>query len=82
MSGFSSCDISLLKHLIIQLMSFVAIVLPLFLSVWRASELTTLALDPIIIYMILGFSTVVVYIPLQRIINHGCFYWTLDNTGW
>ena len=82
MSGCCSCDNSLLKHLIIQLVSFVAIVLPLFLSVWRASELTTLALDPIIIYMILAFATVMVYIPLQRMINCGFFHWTLDNTGW
>ena len=82
MSGCNSCENSCLKHLIVELVRYVAIMLPLFLSVWRATELTTLALDPIIIYMTLFVITVIVYIPIKLIINHGCFEWARDNTGW
>ena len=81
MSGCSSCN-NLLKHLIVELARYMAIMLPLFLSVWRATELTTLALDPITIYMILSFLTVVAYIPIKLVLNHGCFEWARDNTGW
>ena len=81
MSGCISCN-NFLKHLIVELVRYMAIMLPLFLSVWRATVLTTLALDPITIYMILSFVTVVGYIPIKLVLNHGCFEWARDNTGW
>ena len=81
MSGCISCN-NFLKHLIVELLRYMAIMLPLFLSVWRATELTTLALDPITIYMILSFVTVVGYIPIKLVLNHGGFEWARDNTGW
>ena len=71
-----------IKMYVVQWVRFIVIVLPLFLSIWRASELTTLSLEPNIIYMILCFGIVLFFTPIKLLLSPGCFEWARDNTGW